>query len=55
MLRRVTLVRTNVSEERSATLMMETLYFSEMSVLSRAIQRNIPEDGILQFSLDLWS
>jgi hypothetical protein len=38
MLRRVALVRTDVSEEPSA---------SEKSVLTRATQRNIPEDTIL--------
>jgi hypothetical protein len=38
MLRRVVLVRTDVSEAPSS---------SEMSVLTRATQRNIPEDTIL--------
>jgi hypothetical protein len=30
------------------TLMMEAIRFSETSVLTRATQRNFPEDGILQ-------
>jgi hypothetical protein len=79
MLRRVAVVRTDVSEKRiasvimmtrigelgttlavtskrasvanycqpSSTLMMETLRFSETSVLTRSTRRNIPEDGML--------
>jgi hypothetical protein len=51
-LHRVALVRTNVSEERSASIIMMTLIMgaissSETSVLTRAIRRNIPEDVIL--------
>jgi hypothetical protein len=40
MLRRVALVRTDVSEELSA---------SKRSVLTSATRRNIPEDAILRF------
>jgi hypothetical protein len=59
MLCRVAHVRTEVSEEHSAsiisvapsspilvTLMMVALRYSETSVLTRATWRNIPEDGI---------
>jgi hypothetical protein len=63
MLHHVALVRTNVSEECIAftikvtrivpnspilvIMMMEAIYSSEMSVLTRATWLNSPEDGIL--------
>jgi hypothetical protein len=49
MLRRVALVRTDDSEDLSAsfTLMKEALIFTETSVLIRATRRNIPEDTLL--------
>jgi hypothetical protein len=48
MLRRVALVRTDVSEERSAYIIAVTrICSSETSVLTRFIGRNIPEDDIL--------
>jgi hypothetical protein len=60
MLRRVALVRTDVSEERRTlhasvtnyptifvTLMMETIRSSEMLLLTSATRRNIIKDGIL--------
>jgi hypothetical protein len=53
MLHRVTLVRTDVSEELSASIIRVTRIgelgtLAESSVHTRATRRNIPEDAILQ-------
>jgi hypothetical protein len=51
LLRHVALVRTDVSEELSASIIRVTrigeLRSSKTSVLIRAVQQNIPEDNIL--------
>jgi hypothetical protein len=51
MSRRVALVINDVSEERSASIiimMMKAVCSYEMSVLTRATPYNVPEDGILR-------
>jgi hypothetical protein len=64
MLRRVPLVRTDVSEELSASFIRVTRIFelgttlaetsNRSSVLTRATRRNIPEDAILHVLMILW-
>jgi hypothetical protein len=46
MLHCVALVRTDITEELGSSI-MEALSSSEMSVLTRATRRNIPEEGVL--------
>jgi hypothetical protein len=64
MLRRVALVRTDVSEDHSASFIrmtrigelvtMEALSSSETSVLTRATRRNIPEHIVLQYMVPVY-
>jgi hypothetical protein len=48
----VTAVKTsNLTSPIPVTLIMEALHSSETWVLTRATQRNIPEDGFLQVNI----
>jgi hypothetical protein len=53
MLRHVALVKTDVSEELKAFIMMGAPSSCETSVLTRATSRNMPEDAILREISDL--